>query len=25
VDTQGRRDVEEVLEFEKFTAAQKEF
>jgi hypothetical protein len=25
VDTQGRRDVEEVLEFEKFTVAQKEF
>jgi hypothetical protein len=25
VDTQGQRDAEEVLEFEKFTAAQKEF
>jgi hypothetical protein len=25
VDTQGRKDVEEVPEFEKFTAAQKEF
>jgi hypothetical protein len=25
VDNQGRRDAEEVLEFKKFTAAQKEF
>jgi hypothetical protein len=25
VDTQGRKDAEEVPEFEKFTAAQKEF
>jgi hypothetical protein len=25
VDIQGRRDAEEVPEFEKFTAAQKEF